>query len=262
MSVTSIGSNLVHYEALGHGQPLIFVHGWLGSWRYWWQSMQTLSKGNKTFALDLWGFGDYSKVTSHYSLASYIKMLEQFVETLGIVRPFALVGHALGSAVALRYSTSHPDYISQLVLVSLPVSGAYINGQLRSMDSQGFPNRHLGKSNLHQEVAIEVHKTDRVAINVTARELMDHNFETELLEPPFPVLMISGGQDTIVSRPEVDLDDHRLKGGRTFEVTLSDCGHFPMLENPAVFNRLLQDFIHGEDHHDLSPKQYWRRRTR
>lgn len=224
--------------------------------------MQTLSKGNRTFALDLWGFGDSSKVPSHYSLASYIEMLEQFVETLGIARPFALVGHALGSAVALRYAISHPDHISQLVLVSLPVSGACINGQLRSMDTQGFPNRQLGKSDLHQEVTIEAHKSDRVAVNLTARELMECNFETELLEPPFPVLMISGEQDTVVSRPEVDLRDDRPEGVTTFAVILPDCGHFPMLDNPAVFNRLIQDFIHGEDHENLGPKQYWQRRTR
>jgi pimeloyl-ACP methyl ester carboxylesterase len=262
MSVTSIGSSLVHYEALGHGQPLIFVHGWLGSWRYWWQSMQALSKGNKTFALDLWGFGDSSKVPSRYSLASYVELLEQFVETLGIARPFTLIGHALGSAVSLRYSSTHPDHVSQLVLVSLPVSGNHINDQLQDIDPKAFVSRYLGKSDSHPEVALEAHKTDRAAMNIMARELIDCSFEDELLNSPFPILMISGGQDVIVSQPETASRERRPDGVSPYQVTLEEYGHFPMLENPAVFNRLLQDFIHEDNYDQLGPKQYWQRRTR
>ena len=224
--------------------------------------MQTLSKANKTFALDLWGFGDSSRDRSRYSLTSYFELLEQFVETLGIARPFALIGHALGSAVSLRYSSMHPAHISRLVLVSFPVSGNFINDQLQGMDSQSFVDRYLGKSNSHLEVELEAHKTDPAAMNSTARELIRYSFEDELLEPPFPVLMISGEQDAIVRRPTVDPLDRWPDGTRTFEVVLENCGHFPMLENPAVFNRLLQDFIHGDDHVNLGPKQYWQRRTR
>ena len=261
MSVTSIGSNLVHYEALGHGQPLIFIHGWLGSWRYWWQSMQTLAKGNKTFALDLWGFGDSSKVQSQYSLTSYVRLIEQFVETLGIAHPFTLIGHGLGSAVSLRYSSAHPGHLEQLVLVSLPVTGAQVNEQLRRMDSETFLSRNLGKSNSHLGVELEVHKTDHTAMNSLVEEIVDYNFEEELLNTTLPILLISGAQDTVITRT-IDPLARWPDGVRTFEVMLEDCGHFPMLENPAVFNRLLHEFIHGDDHVNLGPKQYWQRRTR
>ncbi|HEY4724103.1 MAG TPA: alpha/beta hydrolase, partial [Anaerolineae bacterium] len=33
MSAIIIDSGLIHYEAIGRGRPLIFLHGWLGSWR-------------------------------------------------------------------------------------------------------------------------------------------------------------------------------------------------------------------------------------
>jgi pimeloyl-ACP methyl ester carboxylesterase len=33
----------VHYEVLGRGRPLIFLHGWVGSWRYWIPVMQAAS---------------------------------------------------------------------------------------------------------------------------------------------------------------------------------------------------------------------------
>ena len=40
MSVVLLDQQVVHYEVLGRGRPLIFLHGWVGSWRYWIPVMQ------------------------------------------------------------------------------------------------------------------------------------------------------------------------------------------------------------------------------
>ncbi|HEX9028502.1 MAG TPA: alpha/beta fold hydrolase, partial [Anaerolineales bacterium] len=61
MSVIVIQDQIVHYEILGRGRPLIFLHGWVGSWRYWIPSMQAASVSFRTYAVDLWGFGDTAK---------------------------------------------------------------------------------------------------------------------------------------------------------------------------------------------------------
>ena len=53
MSVIVLGSDIVHYEVLGRGRPLLFLHGWVGSWRYWIPSMQAASISYRTYALDL-----------------------------------------------------------------------------------------------------------------------------------------------------------------------------------------------------------------
>ncbi|MCK7519753.1 MAG: hypothetical protein MZV64_19525 [Ignavibacteriales bacterium] len=34
-------ARIVHYEVLGRGRPVIFLHGWVGSWKYWIASMQS-----------------------------------------------------------------------------------------------------------------------------------------------------------------------------------------------------------------------------
>ena len=40
MSAITIGGDLIHYEVLGRGRPVLLVHGWIGSWRYWVPAMQ------------------------------------------------------------------------------------------------------------------------------------------------------------------------------------------------------------------------------
>ena len=68
MSAVILESSLAHYEALGRGKPLLFLHGWLGSWRYWVPTMVALSSSYRTYALDFWGFGDSDNILARYSI--------------------------------------------------------------------------------------------------------------------------------------------------------------------------------------------------
>ncbi len=80
MSVVTIGGDLVHYEVLGRGLPIILVHGWIGSWRYWVPLMQQLHVKYRVYALDLFGFGDSSKNPQKYTIDEQVKLLIQFMK--------------------------------------------------------------------------------------------------------------------------------------------------------------------------------------
>src|SRR5690606_23473187 len=86
MSAITIEGDLIHYEVLGRGRPVILVHGWLGSWRYWVPAMSQVSMKYRTYALDLWGFGDSGKDARHYDFASQVALLDQFMNRLGITK--------------------------------------------------------------------------------------------------------------------------------------------------------------------------------
>ena len=61
MSAIIIGDKIVHYEVLGRGKPILFLHGWVGSWRYWIQAMQAASTSYRAYACDMWGYGETAK---------------------------------------------------------------------------------------------------------------------------------------------------------------------------------------------------------
>src|SRR5438477_1899510 len=114
MSSLTVVNDIVHSEVLGPGRPVIFVHGWLGSWRYWMPTMQQLSTKYRTYALDLWGFGDTGKDTSKYTFAEQVKLISDFMEKLGIPKA-ALVGHSYGAALCLRFASQYPDRAPRLM---------------------------------------------------------------------------------------------------------------------------------------------------
>ncbi|MCS6870501.1 MAG: alpha/beta hydrolase [Anaerolineae bacterium] len=120
MSAITIENDLVHYEALGRGRPVILVHGWLGSWRYWVPTMQHLSGKYRAYALDLWGFGDSGKDANKYAVKDQVNLLYKFFESMGI-RKAVLVGHSLGAAVCLNFARQYPEFTHRLFLISLPL---------------------------------------------------------------------------------------------------------------------------------------------
>lgn len=224
--------------------------------------MQALSARHRSFAFDLWGFGDSSKAPDKYSLSDYADMIENFVDQLGIARPITLVGHSMGAVVALKYASKYPDSVSKLVTVALPTDQKAVDVRLANLDPDAYINRALGKTNSFPEVDSEIRKTDQQAMNKLALEIIEYNIFDDLSAVERPIMMVTGEQDTVISPPTGDL--HRLKraGNNRYFVSLQ-CHHFPMLQEKAKFNRLLMDFIHSDDSMtEIEVKEYWQRRIR
>lgn len=271
MSITNIENYFIHYEVLGRGQPVIFIHGWLGSWRYWWPAMQALSTQYRAFALDLWGYGDSSKVYSDseratlYSFAGYTTLLDQFIQQLGIFHPVTLVGHAMGGVVALRYAATYPDRVNKVAAIALPIQGNNLNPRLQNMEPAVFVNRILGKSQTFNEVSSELHKTDPQAMWRIATEFATMDVGEVINKVSNPVLGIYGSKDNVVQlSQESNQPFDNGSGELRHVISLPESQHFPMLQETARFNRLLLEFLHTpvEELDKLAPKEYWQRRTR
>lgn len=268
MSAIVINGTLVHYEAWGRGSPLILVHGWLGSWRYWMQTMEALATDYRTYALDLWGFGDSSKEARYYNIASYVQLLDEFMEQMGI-ESAPLVGHAIGGVAALILASRRPERVKRLVTIGLPMRVEAVGSPLRALD--GVPASHLARRRPNQawarkllslgkityaEVANETSKADPAAIAASIQSLAAVDLGRELRRVKVPVLALFGKDDPLIlgaSTPPL----HQVRS-----IVLENSRHFPMLEEPAQFHRLLRDFlVDAEDLDDLEVKAMWHRRT-
>jgi pimeloyl-ACP methyl ester carboxylesterase len=261
MSAIVIKEGLVHYEVIGRGRPLLFVHGWLGSWRYWVPAMEELSHTHRTYALDLWGFGDSDKLNSYYSLEAYVEQIQEFMDQLGIWR-IPIVGHALGGIVALMFAAQSPERVEQVMGVSVPLMSADINRPLASFSGNGDALARLVAKRAHfPEIDVEARKTDVNAIISSMRSTTEHDLGGVLPPMEMPVLLVHGEDDALVkpSQPEwlQDCDDNV----RPFY--LNGVQHFPMLEERNKFNRLLVDFLDSaDDLASLEVKEEWQRRLR
>jgi len=265
MSAVIIENGLVHYEVLGRGRPLILIHGWLGSWRYWVPTMDELSDRYRTYALDLWGFGDSDRRLGKYSLSEYVALVRRFMDELGIVRA-PLVGHALGGAVALRLAVESPDRVEQVMAVSLPLESEAISRPLATFSGNGDDvlARVLGRRQAaeYPEVRLEANKADALAVTQTVRAVMEADLRRDLLAVSVPVLLVYGGDDPLVRRPREERW-MRWAEKNVRVICLKEARHFPMLDEMNKFNRLLRQFLDTSgDLNALEVKKEWRRRVR
>ena len=262
MSALIIDEEVVHYEVLGRGRPLIFVHGWLGSWRYWIPTMQALSAEYRTYAIDLWGFGDSSKASQRYPLDAQADLLQRFMDHLGILKA-AFVGHALGGAVVVRFARKYPEWAERSMGVSVPLRAAAINPRLTSGPAASLVEWLLGKGPDVDPISREAAKADPLALEATLRAVMEQEVRTELAALDRPYLLVHGEKDPLITPPE----EGALLGlnGNVHSIGLEESRHFPMLDDAAKFNRLLADFLSlpsGESLTHLELKEEWRRRVR
>ncbi len=262
MSAIILDEGLVHYEVLGRGRPLVFLHGWLGSWRYWMPTMDSLSDRFRTYAYDMWGFGDSDRNPERYSLDAYVAQLDLFMEELGVMKA-SLVGHAMGAAVALLFAQLFPDRVDRIMAVSTPLAATAISKRLLSSGGGSLLDRMLGRRAVsdYPEVEMEATKTDFNTVAATARSLdaLDLRDALDRLDST-PTLLVYGNKDPFVT--PLTNDDLRDLNGNVRPIGLNDSGHFPMLDEASKFQRLLRDFLDArpEDLSALALKEEWRRR--
>jgi len=262
MSALVLDGGVVHYEYFGRGRPLIFIHGWLGSWRYWVPAMDALSEEYKVYAFDLWGFGDSDKSRERYDVPSYVALLKAFIDELGIVGPMPLVGHALGATVAVSFAIKHPEDIDRIMAVSLPLDGRAINHRLLS-GSGSILDRVLGRSPVagYGDVENEIGQTAPTAIGQSIQSIRQLDFRTILKQLSMPLLVVYGEQDNVVTPGDVANVVGANKSRRT--VMFPQCRHFPMLDRSSQFNRLLLDFLKSKGNlSELELKDEWQQRIR
>jgi pimeloyl-ACP methyl ester carboxylesterase len=261
MSVILLNRDIVHYEVLGRGRPVIFLHGWAGSWRYWIPAMQAASFSYRTYALDLWGFGDSSRNPDQYHIPAQASLLDAFMNEMGIGR-VALIGHGLGALVALYYSRQFPAVVDRVMAVSCPLEETQVNNRLHTQSPLALAEWLCSKTPLAEPVRTDAVKTDPLAVFASLDE--DTNGFTDIQSfAETACLLVHGQNDPAVNVPPLDPLSNLPE--RVHAIPFEESGHFPMLDESTKFNRLMIDFLalqSGESPRDLQLKEEWKRRVR
>lgn len=261
MSAIFIDGQLAHYEVIGRGKPVLFLHGWVGSWRYWVSSMQAISSANRSYALDLWGFGDSAK-NNQYTISNQVEFVKAFLDNIGLSQ-VTIVGHSLGAIVAQELAFNHPGIVEKILSISLPLSFDSLNTRLLSGEHTGLVDKLLGKGIETEAVRNDEMKNDPEAIRKSVSELELDNRLRNLDTTEKTSLLVFGQNDTIVRAPS--LEKVQIFRPSIHTIFFDQSGHFPMLDESSKFSRLLSEFLElSEDDspRDLQIKEKWQRRVR
>jgi len=260
LSAILLDGSIVHYEVLGRGRPVIFLHGWVGSWKYWIASMQVTSTSYRAYALDLWGFGDTAHSVLNYSLEQQSALLDRFLNEMGIGK-IALVGHGLGALVGMKFAGRFPQSVDRMMAISTPLHFDAVNSKLRSGSPQELTDWLSSRTPESTTALSDASKADGQAVTASIVGLQSDNLYNNFRNLNIPCLLVYGDKDPAIVAP----DESIASSSMTHPVFLENSGHFPMIDETIRFNRLLTDFLaldSGVSPSELQMKEEWKRRVR
>ncbi|WP_298266547.1 alpha/beta fold hydrolase [Geobacter sp.] len=255
----------IHYEELGEGFPVVFVHGWAMSGRVW-AFQGELAERFRLVMPDLRGHGKSTAPETGYAFADFAADLVALFDRLGIRRG-ALVGWSLGVQVALEAYPALAERLAALVLVGgtpkftaseewpfgLPATEARglalrlrrgydrtMGEFFRGMFAEGELTREANQRIAH-EIVIPRLLPDPRAVAATLDTLAGGDHRAMLGEIRTPTLVIHGERDAICPPGAGRFLAERIAGARL--ALFEGAGHAPFLSDPSRFNRLVGEFL-------------------
>jgi len=107
----------MYYEIHGTGQPLILVHGGLGSSDMFAPIVPELSKGRQVIAVDLQAHGRTVDIDRSLSFETMADDIAALIHYLGFEKS-DVMGYSVGGEVALRAAIQHSEVVRKLIIVS------------------------------------------------------------------------------------------------------------------------------------------------
>jgi pimeloyl-ACP methyl ester carboxylesterase len=107
----------LHFKQLGHGEPLVLLHGLFGSADNWFGVAPKLAEKFHVFILDLRNHGQ----SPHHATMDYPHMaadVEKFF-TAQHLENAAVIGHSMGGKVAMQFALDYPRRVKKLVVVDM-----------------------------------------------------------------------------------------------------------------------------------------------
>ncbi len=109
----------LYYEVHGAGEPLVLLHGGLGSIGMFGPNLPALAAGRQVVAADLQAHGRTADIDRPLTYEAMGNDIAALIGQLGLGRA-DVMGYSLGAGTALRTAIQHPEAVRKLVVVSTP----------------------------------------------------------------------------------------------------------------------------------------------
>ena len=257
-TVDGVEINLVRTGPRG-GVPILFIHALGLDLSIWENQFEEFGRDNDVIAIDLPGHGLSGISDSPPTFVSMARIMAGLIAQLRI-GPAHIVGISVGGMIAQTLAITSPALVRSLCLVATsctfptPVRDSILNRAtaVRAGGMETIAPLHLERwfppdfRAKRPEVIDRLYKVllrQKPEVHAALWDMVATlNLEQRLVEVTCPAMVVAGEHD-ISALPAVGQLIVNQIAGSTLRV-VPDSGHFPPLECPAIFNALLQDFLH------------------
>ena len=256
----------IFYQSTGEGFPLIWSHEFAGSYESWEQQARYFSRRYRVIAYNDRGYppSDVPADPDAYSQDITIEDLRRLMDHLGLEQAY-IGGLSMGGNVALNFALRYPERCRAIIVASAG-SGTTYNEAFRAggnamadrLLAEGTPP--VMKDYGGGPTRVQLRRKDPRGYEEFMRLLLGHNARgsaytfrgVQLRRPTIdrlipqlntlqaPTLILVGDEDDPCVEPAIMMKRAIPRSGLA---VLPQCGHAINLEEPALFNRLVADFL-------------------
>jgi len=261
-----VGSQLVHVEQAGQGEPVLLLHGFGASSYSWRKVIPAISAAHRVIAIDLNGFGytERPKDLASYTREGQAALILGVMDALGIDRAH-FVGHSYGGGLSLFLASTHPERLRTLVLVDSSAPTYPDDRRSRLASARPFAKLFLRAVALRPAMVRRSFKTSFFDSSLITPGLVQaylDRLRIEGAEDAFygltvprivpgpkvaldqirvPTLAVWGAEDRLIPLASSRRSVARIPGSEF--VAIEHCGHLPMEEKPEELLAALLPFL-------------------
>lgn len=271
LSYAKLQDGVTHYEKVGEGECVLLIHGTtIPMWDYDFQVSALTNANFMVLRYDQYGRGYSDRVKKEYNRDLYTRQINELLECLQITNKIHIVGHSFGGALATYYASQESSKVKSLILLS-PV--VHLVKKSAGIKIVGVPV--LGEvltrfvlvptTARRQRMLFSYIETDKgYYASLYTNQLTYKGFERAILsmfrskdalrnyykayeevgKTDIDVLVVWGNEDPDISRENIDFITNSIRNAH-LEI-LDGMKHSPNLQNPAVFNKIMLDFLKKE----------------
>ncbi len=249
----SVDSERIAYDVIGEGRTsLIFVHGWSCDGRYWQKQIPVFAKEYQVITVDLAGHGHSSSGRSECSMLSFANDVKAIIDKENIDRAI-LIGHSMGGGVIAEAARLMPNKVVGIVAIdtlqniSDRIDQSVVDKMVKPFEAdfksavQDFVLQMFPKGTDQQ--LVNWVKEDmssapkKIALSAFCNYLGQYvNGEAAAVFKDITVPVVSINARLWPTAPEKNRK--HITNYQLFYI--EETGHFPMLEKPEEFNKLLK----------------------
>lgn len=236
------------YVEEGEGETLLLLHGLFGALSNFSDLIEHFKATHKV-VIPLLPLFDLNLLDT--TVGGLAKHVTKFIALRGFDKVH-LLGNSLGGHVGLVYTLKNQGRVKSITLTGS--SGLFENGMGETYPKRGdrefirrkteltFYDPKVATNELIDEVfEIVNNRLKAIKIISLAKSAIRHNLGDELKDIKVPACLIWGKNDTITP-PMVAEEFHALLPASELH-WIDKCGHAPMMEVPAEFNKILGEFL-------------------